>query len=133
MKRITFLLLSITLASPLAAQTPLYTLMGTVTDSTGAPLYPATVTYATLKDSTQTLTDSHGKYHFTRANDSTFTLTITMKGYSPYRNVYHLEKTEKTELAPIRLARSYGDLDPVVISAIRPISTTQDTLTYHVA
>jgi hypothetical protein len=73
-------------ASPLAAQVLYGSIIGTVTDSTGAGVPGATVTIeqAETKLSRELVTDASGGYHFTAVPSGTYTISIKMSGFRTY-------------------------------------------------
>ncbi len=69
--------------SPVAAQVLYGSLVGNVTDSTGAALPGATVTIeqSETKLTRELVTDSAGAYHFTAVPSGTYTISVTMTGF----------------------------------------------------
>ena len=77
----------ITLAAPNAHAQVLYgSIVGNVTDSTGAALPGATVTIeqTETKLTRELVTDAAGVYHFTAVPSGTYTVTVTMTGFRTY-------------------------------------------------
>src|SRR6185503_6196052 len=78
--------------APAAHAQVLYgSLVGNVTDSTGAALPGATVTIeqSETQFKRELVTDSAGAYHFTAVPSGTYTISVTMTGFRPLsrRNV----------------------------------------------
>jgi hypothetical protein len=69
--------------SPVAAQVLYGSLVGNVTDSTGAALPGATVTIeqSETKLTRELVTDSAGAYHFAAVPSGTYTISVTMTGF----------------------------------------------------
>jgi len=109
-------------------------LTGSVTDSLGAPLYPATVTCTTQHDTLHTFSSPQGTFAFQLPPDTLFTITITMKAYGALSKSYHYHPSEASiHLDPIRLYAEYKDLDPVIVTGVRAITVTEDTVSYRAA
>src|SRR6185369_16802620 len=80
-------LLGCALAAPaLHAQVLYGSLVGTVTDSSGAALPGATVTIeqTETKLSRELTTDAAGGYHFTAVPSGTYTISVKMNGFRTY-------------------------------------------------
>jgi Outer membrane protein beta-barrel family/Carboxypeptidase regulatory-like domain len=109
-----------------------FSLFGRITDSAGSALYPATVQYTSTLDSFHTLTSDNGQFRFARLQNRKFKLTITMKGYLPFSRSYNVaEGKASIQLPAFCLQTDYLSLDPVTIRRVRPITFSEDTVTYH--
>src|SRR5687767_8242230 len=77
----------ITLATPNAHAQVLYgSIVGSVSDASGATLPGATVTIeqSETKLTRELVTDASGVYHFTAVPSGTYTISIKMSGFRPY-------------------------------------------------
>jgi hypothetical protein len=76
----------LTMAPSAHAQVLYGSIVGTVTDSTGATVPGATVTIeqSETKLTRELVTDASGVYHFTAVPSGTYTISIKMSGFRPY-------------------------------------------------
>ena len=79
---------------PVAAQQPVQSVIGTVRDTSGAPLSGAAVTLGERRGST----DSLGAFRFGGLAPGRYPLTIRLLGYQAVRSVVPVIATEPTEL-----------------------------------
>ena len=82
-----FAVFVMTLAAPMAHAQVLYgSIVGSVSDASGATLPGATVTIeqAETKLTRELVTDASGIYHFTAVPSGTYTISIKMNGFRPY-------------------------------------------------
>jgi hypothetical protein len=111
-----------------------YNLYGKVTDSLGAPLYPSTVRLIASQDTLTTLTHEDGVFSFKILHNREFKMLISMKGYQSVDQVIAVPADQRTvKLTPLVLHEDYGDLDPAIVTRLRPITIADDTVSYHVA
>jgi len=107
---------------------------GLIKDSTDAVLTNATVLFVSEKDSVTAITKEDGYYSLEVPQGKSFELKITMKGYLPFKRRYLIDaKTTHLEIKPIVLLRNYHELEPVIVSRVRPVIIGEDTITYNAA
>jgi len=108
-------------------------LQGNVTDTAGIGLANATLTIINTRDSLNFLTDENGFFVIAiQTPPQIIKLYVTMKGYRPYQDTIHLNRASKIKLIkPIVLHVDYSELDPVTVIRVKPITLTEDTITYH--
>jgi len=116
---------------PAGAQTS-FAIQGAVSDSSGAALSKATVRVRSDKDSIQTLTGANGSFHILWPYQ-TFTLTVTMKGFTPYEHRCEIPDSSPVLTLHITLQPEYQDLAPVLVMQSIPVTIRGDTLQYHAA
>lgn len=115
------------------AQGP-FIVQGSVQDSTGAALPKATVLLAVAKDTFTALSNEKGQFSFSLLQAKSFELQVTMKGYLPYqKKINPGTKNTALQLKPIILLIDYRDLEPVIVSRVKPMTVGEDTVTYHAA
>jgi len=111
-----------------------YNLSGKVTDSISTPLYPSTVRLISGQDTLNALTREDGSFAFKTVHDRKFHLLITMKGYqSVDRSITVPGNQRSIQLATLVLRTDYSDLDPVIITRVRPVTIADDTVSYNTA
>lgn len=110
------------------------TIQGTVEDSIGNRLSNATVKIVASNDSMSMTTSKHGDFKFSMKQMDSFKLRITMKGFHPYEKHFCVDNNNSTMQMPsIILYADYAELEPVVVSKVRPLVISGDTLTYNTA
>jgi hypothetical protein len=120
------LLAAFVAAAPIAHAQVLYgSIIGNVTDSTGAALPGATVTIeqAETKLTRELVSDSAGAYHFTAVPPGTYSVSVTMTGFRPLsrRNV----PVSMNSVARVDAKLDVGQLtETVSVSAETPILQT---------
>ena len=118
-------LLVLALASPAVGQVLYGSLVGHVTDSTGAALPGATVTIeqSETKLTRELVTDSAGVYHFTAVPSGTYTISVTMTGFRTIsrRNV----PVTLNSVARVDAKLELGELaETVMVTAESPLLQT---------
>ncbi len=109
-------------------------LSGKVTDTAGIALSQATIQLTFGTDTLTTLSRDDGNFVFSHPLLKKFRLLVTMRGYLPFSQMYSIPDSESTlELKPIALRVDYSELDPVIVSRVRPITIQEDTISYNVA
>ena len=111
-----------------------FQISGQVTDSVGNALASATVQYTASTDTVNTLTDNNGAFSLHGLPSRKFTLHVTIKGYVGITKIFQIGIAKVSEHLPtIVLQNDYLDLQPVVISQVRPVTFGEDTISYHVS
>lgn len=111
-----------------------FQIIGQVTDSAGYGLVSSTIQYAAAPDTLHTLTDDNGVFTFPRLPSRKFALHVTMKGYVSITQTFQIGPGKSSiRLPTIVLQTDYLDLQPVVISQVRPVTFSEDTVSYNVA
>ena len=109
----------------------LITLSGRVVDSTGTGLARATVEWISRGDTINTLTADSGTFEL-QVTPRPYCLVVTMRGYRGYTRP--AEAPPPTGHLPlIVLQHDYQELDPVVVSRVKPLTVVGDTLCYNTA
>jgi hypothetical protein len=110
-----------------------FQLAGRVVDSAGVVLVGATIQYTAFPDTVNISSGDDGRFVFRQLKGRKFKIAVTMKGYCPTIITFSLPFGKTAYKLPvIVLGRDYLDLDPVIVSRIRPITITEDTVSYHV-
>ena len=109
-----------------------FELKGSVTDSSGGGLSGATVRLVATRDTLTALTETDGSFHFRVPFKGSFGLQITMKGFAPFEQVYTIGDRSLT-LPAIMLYPAYGDLAPVTVLQIKPVTVRGDTVEFNTA
>ena len=112
------------IAHPLQAQVLYGSIVGTVTDDSGAAMPGATVTIeqTETKLTRELVTDPAGVYHFTAVPSGTYTVSIKMNGFRPFQS----QRTRHIELrARVDAKLEIGQLsESVEVSAESPVLQT---------
>jgi hypothetical protein len=113
---------------------PGFQISGRVVDTAGAALSFATVQLIVEKDSSVTMTRDDGRFIIRHQKIKAFSIYVTMKGYLPFTRSFALgEDKSSVQLGEIMLHANYNELDPVIVSRVRPITIGDDTISYHAA
>lgn len=113
---------------------PYFRLAGKITDSAGIALSKATIRLTAGPDTLTTLSGDDGSFLFPRAPAGKVGMLVTMRGYLSFSHFYNVPESQSAmNLPPIILRPDYGELNPVTITGVRPITVTQDTVSYHAA
>jgi hypothetical protein len=129
MRKAVFILLLSIACGPVIAQST-YGLTGEVMDSSGA-LRGATVRIITAAgDTLGTSTGIDGSFSFKDLSVRTFNLYVSMEGHTPFGSKFELQDNELPKRLQIKLKVRYHQLDPVIVSRLRPMSFQIDTTTY---
>ncbi|HXD77616.1 MAG TPA: TonB-dependent receptor [Puia sp.] len=109
-----------------------FRLSGVVTDTAGSALGNATVRLAAAADTVTVLSGEDGRFLFSHVPGKRFLLLVTMKGYGSFSGWYAFPdgKTEM-ELRPIFLRADFSELDPVLVTRVRPVIIGEDTVSYN--
>lgn len=111
-----------------------FQLVGRVTDTAGVGLARATVKFMAGPDTVSVLTGEDGRYAVSRIKGGKFSLVVTMKGYLPLSRSFTFPTGRSSfELPVLTLRTDYLDLEPVTVSRAKPITITEDTVSYHAA
>src|SRR5437773_6110791 len=112
--------------SPLAAQVLYGSLVGNVTDETGAAVPGATVTIKHLETgaSREAVTDATGAYRFPTLQSGTYTITVTLTGFRTFsRSEVALTLNNVTR---VDAALQVGELSEMVnVTASSPLLQTE--------
>jgi TonB family protein len=100
-----------------AAQAQTGTLIGNVTDSSGAPIFGAEVAIAATD--ARALTDEHGEFRLPRLADAGITLKVRRLGFVPASVELHSQMVNQSDRMTVRLARTATVLPPVPIRSGR--------------
>lgn len=107
---------------------------GTITDTVGVALSRATVKFISGQDTLSTITGDNGAFYINNFPKNKFILQVTMKGYVSYSHSFIIPGEKRLfRLQPIALKIDYSELDPVVVTRVRPITIGVDTISYNVA
>jgi hypothetical protein len=113
------------------AQAPVI-VRGKVIDSSGSALSNATVSVLLSGDSISTLTKEDGAFVLYGVRERSFTLKVTMKGYTPWSSHFDIkEDTAVILIPPISLQPQYQELTTVYVAQSIPVTIRGDTLEYH--
>ncbi len=133
MTKACWILFAILTYGTLKAQPP-FQLSGKVTDTVGIALFYATVQLIDGKDTISTLTREDGLFVFSNRRIRKFRLHVDMKGFLAFDQSFVVDgERSSIRLSPIVLKEHFNELDPVIISRMRPVTIGEDTVSYHVA
>ena len=107
-----------------------FELTGSVTDSVGSALSGATVRLVIARDTQTALTATDGSFHFRVPFKGSFGLQVTMKGFGSFEKVY-IVKDRSLTLPVIMLYPAYGELAPVTVLQIKPVTVRGDTVEFN--
>src|SRR5260221_9873260 len=108
-----------------------FTVRGVIQDTAGLSLSKATVRLINAEDTLTSITEKDGSFVFTDLATKQWEIFVTMKGYITIRKKFSIGKGRNTlDLNPIVLQVDYKELDPVVVSRVRPITIGEDTISY---
>jgi hypothetical protein len=97
-------------------------------------LAKATVQLIAGQDTLTVLSSDDGNFAFSHVQSGSFRVRITMKGYLSFSQSYAIpEGKPMLTLKRITLNADYNELDPVIVSRVRPITIQDDTVSYNVA
>jgi hypothetical protein len=93
------------------------TVHGSVTDTTGSPLYSVTVNLKSATEDLTTVTTSSGSFQFPRVSSSEFIINITSVGFVSYSQAYNVigKEGRSFTIKPIKLKVKVGELSEVII------------------
>ncbi|HEY5371813.1 MAG TPA: TonB-dependent receptor [Hanamia sp.] len=105
---------------------------GSVTDTTGSPLYGVTVNLKSATENLTTVTTSSGSFEFSKVSSSEFTINITSVGFVGYSRDYVVASKEGKSftIKPIQIKITVGELSEVIIERT-PITIKEDTIEYR--
>lgn len=105
---------------------------GKVTDNSGLPLAGATIQCIRARDSSFSQTREDGTFTVQGLPGQSFTIRVTMNGFTPYAHIYPLAPDLKTIAVPdIILSDNYQSLATATVIAPPPIVRTGDTISYR--
>lgn len=109
-----------------------YSVTGGIQDTAGHKVAGATVQMIIGKDTLNYVTADDGQYHFKAQSILVFEIWVTCSGYLPFQQQFQRkEKSFVMHIPPITLNTNYQELDPVIVSRVRPITFGEDTVTWH--
>lgn len=109
-----------------------FTVRGVIQDTVGAILSQATVRLINSEDTLTSISNKEGAFAFTGLAFRQWEIIVTMKGYRTIRKKISINKSRNSlDLGPLVLQVDYRELDPVVVSRVRPITIGEDTISYH--
>ncbi|HEY5392520.1 MAG TPA: carboxypeptidase-like regulatory domain-containing protein, partial [Hanamia sp.] len=131
MRILTLSLFALLISSVSVAQ-QMRTVHGSVTDTTGSPLYGVTVNLHSPSENLTTVTTSSGSFHFAKVSSIQFVITITSVGFVSYSQAYTITGKEGRSytIKPVKLKVKVGELSEVVIEKT-PITIKEDTIEYR--
>jgi hypothetical protein len=107
------------------------TVMGSIVDSTGAPLRDVNVKIVAGKDSLFSTTTASGTFSFSKVYFPQFILSASIIGYKAFSRSFSADKNNKLfVIQPIKLARKDTRLADVVVVATNPVTIKEDTVEY---
>jgi hypothetical protein len=125
-------LILVLITSTSYAQTA-FEVKGIIADTTGKPLQGVSVKLLHGKDSSQMLTDASGGYTFSNITAASFSLSATYSGLEPFSQDFTKTSTNPVfRVTPITLMPFTGQMEGIVITAIRPVIVKEDTVQYDV-
>jgi hypothetical protein len=111
-----------------------FTVRGVIQDTVGSFLSKATVRLINSEDTLTSITGKDGSFVFAGLATKQWEMVVTMKGYITTRKKFSIGKDRNSLiLGPIVLQVDYKELDPVIVSRVRPITIGEDTISYHAA
>ncbi|MCG2615278.1 TonB-dependent receptor [Terrimonas sp. NA20] len=104
---------------------------GVVTDSTGSPIFGASVKLLAGKDSAGAVTDRDGSFTLRRSGISSpsVKLEITNIGFTPFSKTYAVV-SGTINAGSIQLAPEPSMLGEVIVKSVNPITVKEDTIEY---
>ncbi|MBK8428769.1 MAG: carboxypeptidase-like regulatory domain-containing protein [Lewinellaceae bacterium] len=106
----------------LSAQSVSYSIKGTVTDDSGAPVAGATVSLSEVRQGTYT--DERGFYNLSGAvAEGTYNLEVKYFGYQASRKQVSISLSQSNLVQDIMLGGDILNLDEVVVTGSSPTST----------
>ena len=124
-----FLLIMLTLASPVAAQTFRGSILGTVTDPNGAVVPEATVTAKNVATGIErsTVTDDAGNYSINELQIGTYQVVVQKTGFEPLTINGVVVEVAAERRVDAKLAVA-GSAEQVIIAPTEQVETTTNTL-----
>ncbi|WP_442794270.1 outer membrane beta-barrel protein [Pelobium manganitolerans] len=131
MKQLFYIFLFVSI-SHLAQAQSVFTIRGTVKDTTQLAVIGAAVKLSTATDSVLTSTNVDGSFSFSNIRASEFTITVNSLGYQSKSKKYSFKAGVRTEtLAPIILTSDSRMLNEIVVNGTPDVTVKEDTLQYR--
>jgi hypothetical protein len=110
-----------------------YTVTGTVKDTTGQEMIAANVWLMAGKDTMHTMSDETGKFRFQNVRQTAFTIRVSVMGYETwYRQFTYKEGGTQIDLPLIKLTMKTSTLKEVVVRGhMSPVIIKEDTIEYR--
>ena len=104
---------------------------GRVEDTTGMALVGATVRLIEGSDTANRVSGRDGSFVFSRVAAKKFRLLVTIQGYLPVNEEWTVPGGRLAFVLPsIQLRVNYNELDPAVVTKVRPVVVNADTVSF---